>query len=47
MRQGEGLNFGTQGGATKLDEAMNPDGGAILSALEWCSQPWRTARPLG
>jgi len=33
VRQGEGLNFIEQGGAVKLDVAMNPDGGAKLSAL--------------
>jgi hypothetical protein len=39
MRQGEGLNFREQGGAVKLDVAMNPDGGANLSALNCVTSP--------
>jgi hypothetical protein len=35
VRQGEGLNFRKQGGAVKLDVAMNPDGGANLLALNY------------
>jgi hypothetical protein len=34
VRQGEGLNFAEQGGAAKLDVAINPIGGAKLSALK-------------
>ena len=32
---GEGLNLEEQRGAAKLDTAMNPDGGAKLSALNY------------
>jgi hypothetical protein len=39
MRQGEGLNFKEQGGGVKLDVAMNPDGGANLSALNCVTSP--------
>jgi hypothetical protein len=39
VRQGEGLNFGEQGGAAKLDVAMNPIGGAKLSALKCLASP--------
>jgi hypothetical protein len=30
VRHGEGLNFKEQGGAAKLDKAMNPTGGASI-----------------
>jgi hypothetical protein len=35
----EGLNLGKQGGVAKLDEALNPSGGAILSALNGTTSP--------
>jgi hypothetical protein len=34
-----GLNLGKQGGVAKLDWAMNPNGGAILSALNCTTNP--------
>jgi hypothetical protein len=39
VRQGEGLNLGKQGGVAKLDAALNPTGGAILSALNCTTSP--------
>jgi hypothetical protein len=39
VRQGEGPNLREQGGAVKLDMAMNPDGGANLSAFNCVTSP--------
>jgi hypothetical protein len=39
VRHGEGLNLGKQGGVVTLDAAMNPTGGAFLSALNGTTSP--------